>query len=233
MFVCLPYLNVWVFAIGSFKCLRFCDGLIAMFVSVIGTFKYLCFCNWLIEMFVFFTIGIFKCFSDWLNNFLSFFDWLVEMFVAVIGIFKCMCFVIGLLLKRLSFLLLAYLNVCFCVFFYNNGQSSFYSNVMNKSEYFNLFDFNYNSLSDSKIKQLVDPRKNKYVSYWNHTLQYSRKPNFYHLIKKNYNPSAYLDSTRKNPMRWTLVKLRTGCHNLRVKTGRFDKIPLEERICPL
>ena len=25
---------------------------------------------------------------------------------------------------------------------------------MNKSKYFNLFDFNYNSLSDSKIKQL-------------------------------------------------------------------------------
>ena len=49
----------------------------------------------------------------------------------------------------------------FLFFFYNNGQSSFYSNVMNKSEYFNLFDFNYNSLSDSKIKQLVDLMKNK------------------------------------------------------------------------
>ena len=33
-------------------------------------------------------------------------------------------------------------------------------------------------------------------------------------------------------MRRTLVKLRIGCHNLRVETGRYDKIPLEERICP-
>ena len=45
------------------------------------------------------------------------------------------------------------------------------------SEYFNLYDLNYNSLNDSKIKQLtVDPMKKKYVSYWNQTLQHSRKP---------------------------------------------------------
>ena len=101
------------------------------------------------------------------------------------------------------------------------------------SEYFNLFDFNYNSLSDSKIKQLVDLKKKKYVFYWNQTPQHSRKLSFYHSIKKNYSLSAYLDSTRENPMRRTLVKLRTGCHNLRVEKGRYDKIPLDERIFPL
>ena len=52
-------------------------------------------------------------------------------------------------------------------------------------------------------------------------------------IKKNYNPSGYLDSTPKNRIRRTLIKLRIGCHNLRVETGRYDKIPLDERICPL
>ena len=102
---------------------------------------------------------------------------------------------------------------------------------MKMSEYFNLFDFNYNSLSDSKIKQLVDLMKKKYVSYWNQTLQHSRKLSFYHSIKKNYSLSVYFDSTRKNPIRRTLVKLRIGCHNLRVETGRYDKIPLDE--CPL
>jgi len=34
-------------------------------------------------------------------------------------------------------------------------------------------------------------------------------------------------------MRRPLVKLRIGCHNLRVETGRYDKISLDERICPL
>ena len=104
---------------------------------------------------------------------------------------------------------------------------------MKMSEYFKLFDFNDNSLSDSKIKQLADLMEKKYVSYWNQTLQHSRKLSFNHSIKKNYSPSAYLDSTRKNPMRRTLVKVRIGCHNLRVETGRYDKIPFDERISPL
>ena len=39
------------------------------------------------------------------------------------------------------------------------------------SEYFNLLDFNYNSLCDSKIKQLADLMKKKYDSDWNHHLQ--------------------------------------------------------------
>ena len=116
---------------------------------------------------------------------------------------------------------------------YKCDQNSFYSNLMKMSEYFNLYDFNYNSLNYSKIEQLVDLMKKKYVSYWNQTLQHSRKLSFYHSIKKDYSPSACLDSTRKNPFRRTLVKLRTGCHNLRVETGRYDKIPLDERICPL
>ena len=37
---------------------------------------------------------------------------------------------------------------------YNSAQNSFYTNLM-MSEYFNLYDFNHNFLSDSKIKQLV------------------------------------------------------------------------------
>ena len=116
---------------------------------------------------------------------------------------------------------------------YDSGQNSFYSSLMKMSEYFKLLDFNYNSLSDSKVRQLVDLMKRKDVSHWNQTLQHSRKLSFYHSIKKNYSPSAYIDSTRKNPLRRTLVKLRIGCHNLHVETGRYDKIPVDERICPL
>ena len=115
----------------------------------------------------------------------------------------------------------------------NSGQNSLYSNLMKMSEYFNLLDFNFNSLSESKIKYIVDLMKKKYVSYWSQTLQHLRKLSFYHSIKENYSPSAYIDSTRKHPLRRTLVKLRIRCHNLRVETGRYNKIPLDERICPL
>ena len=37
---------------------------------------------------------------------------------------------------------------------YNSGQNSFYSDIMKMSEYFNLFDFNYNSLSTAKLSNL-------------------------------------------------------------------------------
>ena len=68
------------------------------------------------------------------------------------------------------------------------------------------------------------------MSHWNQTLQHSRRLRFHQSIKKNYSPSAHLDSTRKNPLRRTLVKLRLGCHNPRVETGRYDKIPLDQYV---
>ena len=77
--------------------------------------------------------------------------------------------------------------------FYKSGQNSSYSNLMKISEYLNLFDFNYKSLSDSKINQLVDLMKKKYVSCWNQTFQHSRKLSFHHFNKENYSSSAYLE----------------------------------------
>ena len=50
--------------------------------------------------------------------------------------------------------------------------------------------------------------KKKYISYWNQTLQHSEKISFYYTFKKNYSLSAYLDLTRKNPSRKSLVKLK-------------------------
>ena len=44
---------------------------------------------------------------------------------------------------------------------YNNRQNDFYSILMKMFEYCNLYDLNYNSLDDSKIKQLVHLMKKK------------------------------------------------------------------------
>jgi len=54
---------------------------------------------------------------------------------------------------------------------YSSGQNSLNSNLMKVSKYFILIDFNYNSLDDSKINQLIDLMRKKY-----------------HSIKKNYSP---------------------------------------------
>ena len=67
-----------------------------------------------------------------------------------------------------------------------------------------------------------------YISYWKQTLQHSQKRSFYYTFKKSYSLSAYLDLTRKNPSRKSLVKLRISRHKPRIETGRHEKIPRDE-----
>jgi len=64
-----------------------------------------------------------------------------------------------------------------------------------------------------------------YISYGKQTLQHSQK--------RSYSLSAYLDLTRKNPSRKSLVKLRISSPKLRIETGRNEKIPRDERLCSL
>ena len=103
---------------------------------------------------------------------------------------------------------------------YHSGQNSFYSSLKKMTDYYDFPGFDCNLLNKCKIKQYVDLMQEKYISYWNHTLQHSQKLNFYYKIKTNFSPSAYLDLTRKNPSRKTLVKLRISSPKLRIETGR-------------
>ena len=73
-----------------------------------------------------------------------------------------------------------------------NGHNSFYSSLMNMTDYYNCCDFNCNSLNEGKIKQYEDLMKKKYISYWNQTLQHSQKLSFYYAFKKNYSLSYSL-----------------------------------------
>ena len=85
--------------------------------------------------------------------------------------------------------------------------------------------------SDSIVNRYIGIMKNKHVSYWNQTLQQSQKLSFCCTIKDDYSPSPYLVLTRKNPSRKALVKFRISSHQLRIETGRYEKIPRNERIC--
>ena len=72
--------------------------------------------------------------------------------------------------------------------------------------------------------------KNKHVSYWNQTPQQSQKLSFSLLsIKMDYKPSPYPVLTRKNPSRKALLRITS--HQLRIETGRYKKIPRNERVC--
>ena len=114
-----------------------------------------------------------------------------------------------------------------------NSQNSFYFSLMKMTDYYDFYDFNRYSLNDRKIKHYMDLMKKKYISYWRQILQHSQKLSFYYTVKQHYSPSAYLDLSRRNPSRKALVKLRISSHKLRIETGRYDKIPREERLCNL
>ena len=85
-------------------------------------------------------------------------------------------------------------------------------------DYYDLnYDFSCNSLSDSIVNRYIGVMKNKYVTYWNQTLEQSQKLSVYCTIKNDYSPSPYLVLTGKNPSRKALVKFRINSHKLRIE----------------
>ena len=66
---------------------------------------------------------------------------------------------------------------------------------------------------------------------WSDILRTSQKLSFYCTIKDDYSPSPYLVLSRKSPSRKALVRFRMSSHQLRIETGRYEKIPRDERIC--
>ena len=99
--------------------------------------------------------------------------------------------------------------------------------------YYNIpFNFNHDNL-DTNIQHFVDHMQKKYITHWKHSLCNSQKLEFYNVFKDSYTQSIYLDVTRKNPNRKTLVKLRISNHKRNIETGRCDKISSCDRICPV
>ena len=106
-----------------------------------------------------------------------------------------------------------------------NGKNSFYYNLMKMLNYYNIsFNFNHDSLDDTRITYFVDQMKKKYIAYWKQ---------FYSTFKDSYTRSPYLDLTRKNLNRKTLVKLRISNHKPLIKTGRYINFSRSDRLCTI
>ena len=108
---------------------------------------------------------------------------------------------------------------------HSSGKSSFYSSVMRMSEYYILPDFDPNVLNKAMIKQYLSLMQHKYILHWQHTIQHSKKLEFYNTFKNEYTPSCYLELTSKLNERKELVKFRIGNHKLMIETGRYSQIP--------
>ena len=78
---------------------------------------------------------------------------------------------------------------------------------MSKYYDFPCFDITY--LTDAKIKHNARLMQQKYILYWQHTMQNSTKLEFFNTFKNDYAPSSYLGLTNKlSGERKELVKLR-------------------------
>jgi len=103
---------------------------------------------------------------------------------------------------------------------------------MRMSEYYNLPDFDPSVLNKSNIKHYISLMQHKHILHWEHTIQHSKKLEFYNTFKNKHTPSCYLELTSKLNERKELVKFRIGNHKLMTESGRFSEIPRVIRLCP-
>ena len=97
---------------------------------------------------------------------------------------------------------------------YSFGKSSFYSNLVRIPEFYNLPNFDPLLVTDAKINHYLKLMQQQYILHWQHTLEHSKKLEFYNTVKTEYTPSYYLDLTKKITNRKALVKLRIDNHEL-------------------
>ena len=102
---------------------------------------------------------------------------------------------------------------------HSNGNTSFYSNIMELSKSYNLPNFVPNNLDKTKISRYKDIMKQKYVTQWRYSVNYTRKLEFCNTFKHCYEISSYLNLTRKTINRKALVKLRVSNHKLLTTKG--------------
>ena len=116
---------------------------------------------------------------------------------------------------------------------HSNGNTSFYSNIMELSKSYNLPNFVPNNLGKTKISRYKDIMKQKYINKWRHSVNYTRKLEFYNTFKHCYEISSYLNLTRKTINRKALVKLLVSNHKLMIETGRYNQTPHDKSLCPV
>ena len=64
--------------------------------------------------------------------------------------------------------------------------------------------------------------KEKYISFWRHSLEHSRKLEFYKVFKDEYSTSDYPQQLRNFNERRNLVKFKLSNHKLMIELGRYQ-----------
>ena len=91
------------------------------------------------------------------------------------------------------------------------------------------------------IQNVVSTLHSRFANFW-HTKAFGKSNNHirggnklrcYETFKQCISPEKYLDTIQNSEARKTMAKFRTSSHNLRIETGRYDEISVEDRLCRL
>ena len=92
---------------------------------------------------------------------------------------------------------------------------------MNLIEHYHLPNFDPESLDNDRIQRYITNMKEKYISFWRHSLEHSRKLEFYKVFKEEYSISDYLQQLKHFNERRNLVKFKLSNHKLMIELGRY------------
>ncbi|MCU7800906.1 MAG: reverse transcriptase family protein [gamma proteobacterium symbiont of Lucinoma myriamae] len=102
---------------------------------------------------------------------------------------------------------------------------SFYRNLCK------AIDTNPEVISNDSVVSLKVKLCNKFVDYWHKTLHGFSKMDTYSSFKDKFCFERYLVTVGNRAHRVIYTKMRISNHRLAVETGRFHKIPRNERVC--
>ena len=116
-----------------------------------------------------------------------------------------------------------------------NLHSGYFSNFINMFEQYNLTSLDAQSLGNDKIRRYTTEMREKYLSFWRHSLENSKKLEFYKTFKDEYSTSDYLYQLRHYDKRQNFVKFKISNHKLMIEHGQYqiDHLPRENRLRPL
>ena len=100
----------------------------------------------------------------------------------------------------------------------NNSRN--YSNFINMFEQYNLTSLETESLDNDKIRRHTTEMREKYLSLWRHSLENSKKLEFYNTFKDEYSTPDYLYQLRHYDERQHFVKFKISNHKLLIEQDR-------------
>ena len=77
------------------------------------------------------------------------------------------------------------LSLCQRIILHSRNNSGYYSNFIKMFEQNNLTSLRTESLDNNKIRLYTTEMREKYLSFWRHSLEHSKKLEFYNILKMN------------------------------------------------